>query len=160
MQSDVQCCHVLSGTFAKMHTNSEQTVTLHDCQAAHKVHVPQYPSVRVSLYTIVTRVCVHYMYCHYIITPLSEYPGSMCTLHVLPLHHYPSVRVSLYTPAVCVHVHMCTATAPLSLCQSVPVYHSNSGSTCTLLIYHYSSVRVSLYTTVTSAVRIHYMKEG
>ena len=40
----------------------------------------------------------------------------------------------------------CTATASLPLCQSIPVYHSNSGSTRTLRVlplHHYPSVRVS-----------------
>ena len=67
--------------------------------------------------------------------------GSTCTLRVLPLHHYPSVRVSQHTTvtlAVCVHyVYItCTATTSLPLCQSIPAYHSNSGSTCTLRVMY------------------------
>ena len=89
--------------------------------------------------------------------------GSTYTLRVLPLHHYPSVRVSLHTTVtltVRVHYVYCHCIITPLLCQSIPAYHSNSGSTCTLRVrtlHHYPSVRVSLHTTVTLAVRVHYV---
>ena len=52
------------------HSNSDSTCTLRVLPLHH------YPSVRVSLHTTVTlTVRVHYVYCHCIITPLSEYPS-------------------------------------------------------------------------------------
>ena len=134
-----------------------------------QVLIPIYtPCVRVSMYTIVTMVLhVPYMY-SYPYIPLCQSiqvyysnGGITCTVHVLIPIYTPCVRLSMYTiVTVVLHVPYMYSYPYIPLCQSIHVYYSNGGITCTvhvLIPIYIPCVRVSMYTIVTVVLHVQYM---